>query len=391
MKNKLLFLTSQLPELSSGSQVRSYYMLQYLKKSYDVTLCCVTDQDVDVAAFKKEVHADTYIYPVVEFNLLQRILCLLQGTVPYVQRYRQSIPDAKLQHLLQTAEICFFSELNGYFIAERHLESSRVHTVIDAHNVEYIKFAGEVSSKSLLHWLAGLIITPLMKRIETNALHHMQLIFACSAQDKKMLKELAPKAKITVVPNGVDCSKFKPVRNTGSGKSLFFMGSLGYPPNDDGLKFFLEKIYPKIKVQVPGVTFTIIGKGAREWLQKYARKDTSVQLLGFVPDVRVHIANATVCVCPLRFGSGTRLKILEYMAMEMPVVATHIGAEGIEVQSGHDIFLADTPAAFIEKTITLLQDEKLATAMGQHARKLICKQYDWEPIISEVVQEIKAL
>ena len=107
MKKNLLFLTSQLPELSSGSQVRSYYILEHLKKSFNVTLCCVSDHGVDLKTYKKDIFENTVVYPVIKFSFLQRLKALLSGSIPYVERYRNSIPDTELKKLLDKTDISF--------------------------------------------------------------------------------------------------------------------------------------------------------------------------------------------------------------------------------------------------------------------------------------------
>lgn len=391
MKKKLLFITSQLPELSGGSQVRNYYMLEHLKQTFEVTLCCVTDQQVNVKQYKEEVFENTYIFPIIEFNFLQSVSALLKSSIPYIERYRNSIPRKQLQALMQDADICFFSELNGYLIAQYDIDRTRTKYIIDAHNVEYIKFAGEVSSKSIFHRIAGFFVTPFIKRIEKIALQKMDVVFACSEDDKKLLRKLAPNNTIEVVPNGVDCKKFKPSQKTVNKNSVLFMGSLGYPPNDDALKYFIEGIYPEVKAKVPGVTFTIIGKGAKEWLRECNAKDSTITLQGFVPDVREYIAKAHVCICPLRFGSGTRLKILEYMAMAKPVVSTYVGAEGIAVINGEDIVLAKNTKEFSKGIIQLLNGTINTEKLGNNARKRIEGDYDWETIISPQIKKILTL
>lgn len=224
--------------------------------------------------------------------------------------------------------------------------------------------------------------------MEIEVFAKMDFILTCSDNDKKYFKKYFPENKISVIPNGVDSSFFKPCKMGKTEKmTVVFVGLLSYPPNSDGLKFYLKEIHPLVKIKIPNVKFLIIGKHPPIWLEKIAKKDQSIQLIGYVRDIREYISKAKVCICPLRFGSGTRIKILEYMAMGKPVVSTTKGAEGIDYADGRTIFIRDNPEKFAQGIIKLLIDHKLAIYMGNQARKLVKQKYDWKKIVSKLHKE----
>ncbi|MCX7997140.1 MAG: glycosyltransferase family 4 protein [Patescibacteria group bacterium] len=381
---RLLYFTSQVPELSSGSQVRSYHILHKLREIYRVTLYCVTDQKIDTKQFRSTVHADSHIYPIPNISLLRSIFYILSIRIPYIQRYRNSIPDNDLKNIPR-ADVCFFSELNGYFIAEQALKKQRAKMVFDAHNVEYVKFVGELSARGFWHRLASIVFTPVFRYIEQGVLRKMNRIYACSHEDARLIREMAPHVDVKVLPNGVACQYFTPRPKTAKPNTLLFIGNLEYSPNRDGLLYFLNEIFPRIQSAIPGIQMTITGRGNTSYLVSHLR-NPAIRCTGFVPDVRDLIAAAEVCVCPLRFGSGTRLKVLEYMAMGKPVVSTTIGATGIKAVNGRDLLLADTPQAFAGAVVRLLREPDTARRLGMNARKCVERLYDWKYILGKLCE-----
>jgi glycosyltransferase involved in cell wall biosynthesis len=159
------------------------------------------------------------------------------------------------------------------------------------------------------------------------------------------------------------------------GRTLVFFGQLSYVPNIDGLVHFFQEIWPRIAAASPDARCKIVGGSAPPAIRALA--GPRVELTGFVPDLRPHLAEAAAVIVPLRLGGGTRLKIVEAMAMGKAIVSTTLGAEGIEAASGRDIVLADDPAAFADAASRLLADPGLAARIGRSARQLAVERYSW--------------
>lgn len=185
--------------------------------------------------------------------------------------------------------------------------------------------------------------------------------------------------EVAIVPNGVDSILNRPGLAAPQPDTLVYNGSLTYSANYDAMRWFLAEIYPLIKAMRPQVRLTITGSTKDVDLAGLALDD-SVQLTGFVPDVRIPVAAAAVCVVPLRQGSGTRLKILEAMALGTPVVSTTKGAEGHAAAHGDHLLLADTPGEFARATLALLEEQALRTRLSARARCLVEERYDWARI-----------
>ena len=181
---------------------------------------------------------------------------------------------------------------------------------------------------------------------------------------------------ISVIPNGVDCTHNRPGLFAARPNSLVYNGALTYNVNYDAVHYFLKDVYPLIRQQSPDVTFTVTGstKGVdRSGLQL----DDSVTLSGYVDDIRSVVGSSAICVVPLRQGSGTRLKILEAMALGIPIVSTTKGAEGLGVRHGEHLLLADDAPTFAQHTTALLRDPALGQRLSAQARQLVEQHYDW--------------
>jgi glycosyltransferase involved in cell wall biosynthesis len=166
--------------------------------------------------------------------------------------------------------------------------------------------------------------------------------------------------------------------------TIAFFGQISYYPNTDGLLFFLREIMPRLKQAHPRVKLLIIGLSPPDMISAYAGDD--VIITGAVDDIRPYLERASLIIAPLRIGGGTRLKILEAMAMGKPVVSTRIGAEGIDVTDGWDILLADTAEDFAARVEQVLDDPALAHRLGGAARRLIEQRYDWQASVQRLTQ-----
>jgi len=205
-----------------------------------------------------------------------------------------------------------------------------------------------------------------------------------SDYDENYLKNLCGIDNFVVIPNGVDTRYFKPEPAEVKKGRLAWVGGMTGPYNSDAVDFFIQKIWSLVKNKVPGATIDFAGGGPTQTLRDKAAEDKSVQVLGFVPDIRPIVQRASVFVAPIRVGSGTKIKVLNAMAQGKPVVATTIGAEGIDVTPEENILIADDPEKFAEKIVYLLNHEHIAREIGIKARKLIEKKYSWDVISNDI-------
>src|SRR5271166_675383 len=250
--------------------------------------------------------------------------------------------------------------------------------VVDSHNIDYDlarQYARDGSS--LVRRLYAEANWRKLRREELTTYRNADGVSLCSAVDERRLLDELPKARTAVIPNAADVEYYQP-RPTDpppDGRTVVYFGLLSTVPNVDGVIHFVQDTWPRIAEAHPEAGCKIIGGRAPPSLLALA--GPRVELTGFVSDLRPHLAAAAVVVVPLRLGGGTRLKIVEAMAMGKAIVSTTLGAEGIEAVAGRDILVEDEPAAFADAVRRLLVEPGLAARIGQSARQLAVDRYAW--------------
>jgi glycosyltransferase involved in cell wall biosynthesis len=191
--------------------------------------------------------------------------------------------------------------------------------------------------------------------------------------------------RITVIPITVDTDVLQPIHRKPDSLNVVTLGSLNYPPNADGIRWFLRDVFPLVKERVPEVTLTVIGKSPpADFLQLSEREPDTIRVTGYVPDLTPYLERAALMVVPVRAGSGMRVRLLDAFARAMPVVTTTIGLEGIQAINGQEVLVADGPVDFAEATVRLLHDQILQNFLAENGRALAERQYDWRTVLKEM-------
>jgi glycosyltransferase involved in cell wall biosynthesis len=256
--------------------------------------------------------------------------------------------------------------------------------VLDEHNIEYEILRRTAASE--LGRVRRIYNAVNWRKLRAEELHAWRTFDGCSvtsAHDRDLLLRDLPRAKVAVVPNAVDLDYFRrsPTAAATEPRTILFFGAINYFPNSDAVTFFLDEIFPKIRARLPNARFKVVGHTPPNLMSLASEH---VEMKGFVPDLREEIDRAAVVIAPLRIGGGTRLKILEAMAMSKPVVSTPQGAEGLEVTDGREVLLAQDPAAFADQVVRVLEDPALGGRLGAEARKLVEQRYGWEASVARL-------
>jgi glycosyltransferase involved in cell wall biosynthesis len=160
---------------------------------------------------------------------------------------------------------------------------------------------------------------------------------------------------------------------------------LYYPPNADGVRWFIRNVFPLIQKKIPGLHLTIVGARPPRDIKNLARRNPlSVTVTGYVDDLKPYLEQAMVTVVPVRVGSGMRVRLLEAFARGIPVVTTSLGAEGIEARHEEHLLIANDERVFAEQTARLLQDESLREHLIANARRLVEEKYDWRVVLPKL-------
>ena len=391
----ILNILPYIPDLKSGARVRDYNIIKYLSEAgvNSQTVCNVDTADKmgSITTLEKDINTKIYTTKAPDIYRHKKIkIVLFNHMHPSIYRYNtlahkrmissmiknNSFDIIHVQHTIEAAPTI-------WAISNTHFNGCKIITL---HNVDHLNFIKQIDLyKNPIMRFARKRVAVKLKEHEFDMISKFNHLIVVSNVDKEIyISKGVPKDKIDVIPNGVDCDSFNPIKPLGETvleyPNILFMGSLSYQPNKIAIKNYLEYIHPIIKKEVPKIKFYVIGKNCPEWLKEHSKNDNSVEIIGFVEDVRPYIINANVCIAPLTRGSGTRLKILEYMAMSKPVVSTTIGAEGLEVEDNETILIADDWNGFADKIIDLLNDEEHSKKIGYNGRKLVEEKYDWKKI-----------
>lgn len=251
-----------------------------------------------------------------------------------------------------------------------------VPTVLVDHNVECVLLERRVDTESGVARLFWQSQARRLKKFEADAVSRATRVIAVSDIDADILRQLAPGAQVRTVPNGVDVEYFSPSPVAADPDEIVFVGAMTHQPNVDSVRFFCDSIWPTVRAARPAARFTVIGAHPPDAIRAYGRLP-GVSIEGQVPDIRPYVAKAAVYVVPLRVGGGTRLKILDAMAMGKAIVSTSVGCEGLEVRDGHDIVVADEADDIASRVLRLMDDATIREDLGRNARRTVEARYTW--------------
>jgi len=304
----------------------------------------------------------------------------LFSSLPFVaQKYDAPLMRQKIREIIQTEHIDLVHvdmlPLTAYINEFENLPKILVN-----HNVESIRlyrwFRTEPNpvKKAYLgiQWLK-------LRSFERTAMKKFDGCVVVSEIDRELLIKMGVKSRLFVVPNGTNTKFFKPNNGKVVENSVLWIGHMDVHTNKDAVLYFWKEIYPILKKKYPEIKMTFVGTAPPKEIADAAQKDGQVKVTGFVDDIRPHIDEAAVMVVPIRIGSGTRLKILDAMAMGKAIVSTSVGCEGLNVNDGKDILIADDPEGFSNKTIELLMNADKRVNLEKNAIEL-AKTYDWDLI-----------
>ena len=267
--------------------------------------------------------------------------------------------------------------LDTIALAQYRTDCGDVPVVLAHHNVE----SQLMHRRSMIEssWLARRYVAMQARRLEryeavTSPRFRMNIMV--SDADALLLDSISPGVRTVVIPNGVDTDYFAP-RTDGEEAAVIYTGGMNMFANRDGVEWFLDEIWPRIRRECPNARFFAVGQKPSQRVLDTAAGDASVEAPGFVPDIRPWVARASVYIVPLRVGGGTRLKMVDAMAQGKAIVATRIGAEGIRGDDGRHFLLADEPDRFAAQVIRLLRDATARRALGNAARDRVVQEYGW--------------
>jgi len=374
--------SGRLLPVQNGGNIRSYHIARYLADRHALTFFSYYDGAKD-AGYERELRAH---FPNAvalctgkpELNSWRRAVDYVRH-IADVQPYaisRFACPAVKRQ-LREWFDARVFDVVTCDFLdaAVNFPDELTIPAVLFQHNVESEIWRRHAENGS--GWAKAVYGREFskMRDYEQKTVQRFRHVIAVSENDRRLMSSWADASRISVVPTGVDLQRFSPDLSRAAGQPVvMFVGAMDWMPNVDAVEYFCREIWPGIVQRVPKARFRIVGRNPGSRVRDLA--SDSVEVTGVVPSVVDHLREAAVVVVPLRVGGGTRLKIYEAMAMGRAVVATTIGAEGLDVRDGEDIVLADDAKKFSESVVRLLQDVSLRRRYERAAAES-AGRFDW--------------
>ncbi|HEX5103108.1 MAG TPA: glycosyltransferase family 4 protein [Pirellulaceae bacterium] len=361
-----------------------------LARRHHLTAAMLVDEEFDLEECRQAMQA--YCREVVlvpnpygRHGLAKRLLQLKSlGVAQSFERLRVTVPafQQTLDRMLRTRRFDVinleFPYLGHYKLRPAPSRERPPALVIDSHEMAYDlprQFARAAASPG--RRLYGEVDWRKLRREELRTYRDADGVYLCSSLDERRLLDQLPGVRTAVIPNAADVDFYQPRADdpVQDGRTVVYFGLLSTLPNTDAVGHFAQSIWPEVRAAYPEARWKIIGD--RPPLSVQALAGSGIELTGLVPDLRPHLAEAAVVIVPLRLGGGTRLKIVEAMAMGKAIVSTSLGAEGINAVPGRDILIADDPGDFAAAVLKLLNDPSLRSRLGASARQLAVEHYSW--------------
>ena len=230
-----------------------------------------------------------------------------------------------------------------------------------------------------------------LRRYEKKKCNLFDSHLTCSEVDSSRLKEIEPSARAIEIPNGVDISFFEPGDGCQVRDSAIFVGGQNWYPNRDAMEFFASEVWPLVSERVPALEFDLVGRSPSRLVLNVASDDRRFRVHGFVDDIRKMIQEAKVYVCPIRDGGGTKLKILDALAMGKAIVAHPKAIEGIDLTPGVDVLLAETAEQFASQIERALADDAMRRSIEKAARHVAVTRYSYDKIGKKLCDHVEEL
>lgn len=390
---KLLFLTTELPyPLDNGGKIRTYNMIKGLSSEYQIDVICfseINNNENSINALKK-ICSDVYVFDKLytnsksKINLMKNIIFAMIKKSPFIinkfadNRYTNIVKklltenkyDLVIADHLQVAQ----------FLSDEYLGKA----VLSQHNCEYLilKRMAEESSNFIKKKYIEFEAKKLEKYEKMICSKFKKVILLSNEDKEKLVSKEYDGNNSFILPISVS-TEFKKTNINKSKKNILFLGTMSWMPNEQGISWFLKNVWGSIKDE--GYKLYIVGKNPSDRIKQF--ESDNVIITGYVDDINEYIDLCDISVVPLFIGGGMRVKILESMAKRIPIISTTIGAEGIEVEDGKDILIANTEEEFIEK-INNINNEHLYNEIIKNADRLIGDKYSIEAINKKLINSL---
>lgn len=407
----ILFLTQIIPyPPDAGPKVKTWHVLKYLSElGYRITLVSfMRQEEAPYLDTLRQVCTTLHTVPIRRSRVADAGYWLRSQWTrrPFLVERDDSVQMRSLiKKILETEEVDFIHadqlSMAQFALPPKHLnKKSWPALIFDAHNAVWTILARMTQN---VPWFIRPVVTLEAHRIqqyEAMLVRECDHTLAVTEMDCQALQQAIHENngrvhgldKITVVPIAVNTSTLQPVQRTLHSKNILTLGTLHYPPNADGIRWFLNEVFPQVRQKIPDATLTIIGKNPpQDFLLAASQQPNVVEVTGYVPELDAYMQKAAIVVVPVRAGGGMRVRILEAFSRAMPVVTTTIGLEGIHAVPNRDVIVKDTETDFADAVIQLLQNPQAQQQLAENGRKFVETNYDWQVVLGKMDEVYKKI
>ncbi|SEF55925.1 Glycosyltransferase involved in cell wall bisynthesis [Caloramator fervidus] len=393
-KKKALFLTTEIPyPLDNGGKIRSYNLIKGLSKNYLIDLVCFAEFDVnidDINELKKlcndiRVVNKVFTSSLSKANTFVNVVKSIFRNRPFIIEKFNDIRFAEhIKHFMLNNfyNIIIFDHLNitSYINLVKNLSDRPM--VLSQHNAEYLIIKRRYENeKNILKKIYLKYEYEKTKRFEMKVCKEFKKVIVLSEEDKlSLVSEDYKGDNIEILPISIEMGYRKRQYNSKI-KNLLFLGTMSWYPNEHGILWFLDNVFPKLIQYDKDIKLYIVGKNPSEKILKY--NSDNIIVTGYVKDVNEYIEKCDICIVPIFIGGGMRVKILECMTKGLPCISTSIGAEGIKAVDGESIIIANSESEFIEKLLNL--NHKFLMKIADNAYKLVCEYYSVDAVNNKLI------
>jgi glycosyltransferase involved in cell wall biosynthesis len=383
---RILFLSTWFPfPTTNGSKIRVYGLLRGLAQQHEVTLLSFIDRESrhNESPKLQSLCREVKVIPAQPFDPNKKRISL-DYLSPTPKMIRDTFSPEMARCIRETLSLEKYDLVIASQLGTAIYSSSFGDTPALLEEAElgvlYEKYANAASPaakvRNGLTWIKH-------RRYVAELLPDFRVCTVVSEQERGLLSQVAPKYQsVEVIPNFINLDEYDHVRVDPRPNQLIFCGPFRYFANHEAMVWFIQEVYPRIQAHVPEVSLVITGDHADLPLPSAS----NVTLTGFMEDIRSLIASSSVSIVPLLSGGGTRLKILEAMALGVPVVATSKGAEGLDIITDQHLLIADSPRAFADNVVRLLMDPAKGKEITARACQLVAEKYDWAVVIPKFLE-----
>lgn len=390
---RILFACHRLPyPPNRGGKIRPFHMIQHLGQKHSVVVASLAhseeemEQGAGLGQFCEQVLAEVLPSPT---RWMQAVAALPQSTPSSVAYFRSSRLQERVQ---QTGQRTRFDLVMVHcaFAAQYVSRLSGAIRILDFGDLDSAKWFAYARHRPFPFSLGYRLESGKLRSYERKLAAQSDYCTVTTEGERKEFETLGVAAPCRVIPNGVDCDYFAPrsVARSGS-RVIAFLGRMDYFPNIDAVVHFSKAIFPIIRRSLPDAELRIVGSNPTGTVRDLSRIP-GITVTGYLPDVRPAVEDVAVAVVPLRIARGTQNKVLEFMAMGIPVVVTPEASQGIQAVVGRDLLVASQPEEFAQKTVAVMQDGRLRAALSASGRRQVEMAHSWPAsmkILDSVLEE----